>query len=120
MQSIIPPSYSLLVSGLSLANSNVRQQVMQASHGAYYRTAFPSYFPSQKPANIFHCIDALYGRCIAENVFCKLSFCHSPIDICTSARAGVSADRRGGERENRQENDKHRKLFVTYDNVKRG
>ena len=34
-------------------------------------------------------------------------FCHSPVDIFASAWAGVSADRRGNKRENRQEDDKN-------------
>ena len=33
-------------------------------------------------------------------------FCLSPIDIHADASAGVSADKRVSERENRQENDK--------------
>ena len=55
----------------------------------------------------------------------EISFCNSPIDIGTSARAGVSgserecvqigagvsADRRESERENWQENDKNREVL---------
>ena len=48
--------------------------------------------------------------------FTFMSFCHSPVDICASARAGVSADRRGSECENQQENDKN--PFMISDSIK--
>ena len=50
-----------------------------------------------------------------------IGFCHSPVDIRASGRAGMSADRRGIERENRQESDKHLVIFfmlVFFQHVK--
>ena len=41
-------------------------------------------------------------------------FCHSPVDICSSARAEVSAGRHGSECKSWQENDKHRISFACF------